>query len=67
MCCGDWKKRNVLGNVKNQTIVKIWKGKRLNHYRKLLVEGKADLIDACKNCAVVDSFKWKKVKKKPKK
>jgi len=62
MCCGDWGKKNIIGDAKKQDVEDIWKSDLLNGYRKLLVDGKANSIDACKNCPIPESIRWKKVK-----
>jgi len=63
MCCGDWSKKNPLGNARKQSIKEIWHSDLLNKYRKMLAEGEANKIEACKKCPVAESIKWKKSEK----
>ena len=34
LCCMDWNKQNILGNLNSQTIFEIWNGKKYNSIRK---------------------------------
>ena len=55
--CTDLNAEINIGNVNNQSLKEIWKGKRLKEYRKKWVEG--DLPDVCVNCTrymPVDEF-----------
>jgi len=52
MCCGDWYGEIVLGNVKKESIYKIWHGKKLNQIRKLHSEGHFNEIPVCARCEV---------------
>jgi radical SAM protein with 4Fe4S-binding SPASM domain len=49
-CCMDWKQELVFGNVSEQSIEDIWKGKEIDTLRKIHIEGKEDEVPACKKC-----------------
>ena len=51
LCCMDWKREIVLGNVKTQSIYKIWNGKKYNKIRDIVngkIESPPNFI--CKRC-----------------
>lgn len=52
VCCNDYERKLVLGNVKNQTIHQIWTGSKIRHYRKLHLQGKYDQMPICDRCDV---------------
>lgn len=65
ICCNDYTRKLVLGNVKNQTIHKMWIGPKIQHYRKLHLKGKYNQMPLCGNCDVWSIysdlfFKWQK-------
>ncbi len=35
LCCMDWRRKVVLGNVRNQTLRDVWHGERYREYRRL--------------------------------
>lgn len=52
ICCNDYKRANVLGNVNQQTVNEIWNSPRLNGYRKLMLAGIYQKIPLCDKCDV---------------
>ncbi len=51
LCCMDWRREVVLGNVKTQNMYKIWNGEKYNKIRKMIngrIESPPDFI--CKRC-----------------
>jgi len=51
MCSNDWHNRDVMGNVRTQTIREIYNSPRMNHVRELMREGRFEEIDACRECS----------------
>lgn len=49
-CCMDWKQELLFGNISEQSIEDIWKGKEIDTLRKIHIEGKEDEVPACKKC-----------------
>lgn len=49
-CNHDDRNFAALGNIKDSTILKIWRSKELQFMREQHMEGKADLIEACDGC-----------------
>jgi hypothetical protein len=39
LCCGDWKRQEIVGNILSENIYDIWNGDRLNHIRQELLKG----------------------------
>jgi len=55
-CCrgiqGDNEKMMVLGSVYNDSIKKVWNGKKMNNLRKAHKDGKSHLIKMCRSCGL---------------
>ncbi len=51
MCSNDWDNREVLGNVRTQTIREIYNSPRMNEIRGIMAEGRFEEIDACRECS----------------
>ncbi len=65
VCCADYGRKSLMGNIKNQTINEIWKGEKMQKYRKAHLAGKYDQVSPCNNCDVWNIysdlfFKWQK-------
>lgn len=39
LCCGDWRRQEIIGNIQEENIYDIWNGDRLNHIRQELLDG----------------------------
>ena len=50
LCCDDWNRANIVGNVKDSSIKKIWNSPALNKIRKQISKKQYNQIAACKNC-----------------
>ncbi|MCX5681905.1 MAG: radical SAM/SPASM domain-containing protein [Candidatus Omnitrophica bacterium] len=50
LCPLDIKKRHIIGNVKEQTISRIWIGKKMQKIRNLHRQGHFKELDFCKDC-----------------
>jgi len=51
MCSNDWHNREVMGNVKTQTIREIYNSERMKEIRELMHQGRYEEIEACRNCS----------------
>ena len=49
-CCGDYDNMMIVGDLQENTLKEIWNSKKLDHYRKLLSQGRYDEIALCKTC-----------------
>lgn len=50
LCCWDSAGRGIVGDVKKQSVLEIWKGPVLRAVRDLLDRGRRDLIHLCSRC-----------------
>ena len=50
LCANDWENREILGNVRDNTIAEIYNGPRLQQIRELMAQGRYEEISACKDC-----------------
>ena len=55
-CCIDTDRILVMGNVNEQGIEEIWKGKKYSQLRKLHLEGKYKEVPLCKKCPLANSY-----------
>ncbi|MBB4079910.1 glycosyltransferase involved in cell wall biosynthesis/MoaA/NifB/PqqE/SkfB family radical SAM enzyme [Lewinella aquimaris] len=51
LCCMDWRRSVVLGNVYEQSIREIWNGPAYREIRRLHTEGRDGEIPICGNCS----------------
>ena len=51
MCANDWENREILGNVRDQTIREIYNSPRMNEIRELMRAGRFEEIEACRSCS----------------
>ncbi len=49
LCCVDWERTTILGNLKNQSLEEIWNSPRFMEIRKRYLEGDLDGL-LCKRC-----------------
>ncbi len=50
LCCLDYELKEQIGDVSNETLQDIWRGKKINAYRKKQLNLEYDTIEACKDC-----------------
>lgn len=51
ICSHDWSKKSIIGNVKDQNVLELWKSEKLNKIRKLLTESNRNFLP-CSLCDV---------------
>jgi radical SAM protein with 4Fe4S-binding SPASM domain len=51
LCCMDWRRQVVLGNLRKQSLREIWNGEPYRRVRRLHVEGEDAKIDLCGKCS----------------
>lgn len=49
-CCSDYDNLMLVGSIYKETIKEIWHGPRMQHYRKLIIEGKNWGLPLCRDC-----------------
>jgi len=52
LCCNDWHRDAVVGNINNESINQIWNGQTMNLLRKKILEKKYHEIKACAQCTM---------------
>jgi len=56
-CCVDSNGENIIGNVRNESVFKIWNGKKMTGLREMMVKRKYTEISPCKKCNLIWSEK----------
>ncbi|MEM4267582.1 MAG: SPASM domain-containing protein [Candidatus Woesearchaeota archaeon] len=51
LCCSDWRRKHILGNVKTMSIEQIWRSEEYKRMRDALYKGKVDDDMLCSRCA----------------
>lgn len=52
-CVGDWPNKNIVGDVKTQSVKQIWLGEKLNEHRINHLTGNRAKVKFCGDCEVV--------------
>jgi radical SAM protein with 4Fe4S-binding SPASM domain len=52
LCCNDYSKKIILGNVNESSIKEIWNSKKYQNVRKIIFSGKFDKIPVCAECTI---------------
>ena len=50
VCCVDWDKKTVVGDLKTQTLKEIWNGEALRDFQLKHLQRRRKEIEACTNC-----------------
>jgi len=53
-CCVDWNRTNLLGNIKKNSLLSIWTGKKLRVLRIKHLKGKKPELKTCQDCTMND-------------
>jgi radical SAM protein with 4Fe4S-binding SPASM domain len=53
LCCQDWNRTTILGNLYRASIKEIWNSDELNKIRRLIMKKQYSQIAACKHCSKV--------------
>lgn len=56
VCCVDWSKQTVVGDLSNQTLRDVWQGSALHEFQMKHLQRKANEIPACANCMFYLTF-----------
>lgn len=57
-CLNDWANREVLGNIREQSLRAIWNSPRAQALRELMRQGRYDEIAPCKDCSLWREGNW---------
>ena len=50
VCCVDWNKKAVVGNLKLETLQDIWRGDKLREFQQMHLQRRRCELDACRSC-----------------
>jgi len=53
LCCMDWRRTVVMGNVQRQSIKEIWQGEKYQAYRRAHIEGRGKQMKLCNDCSYI--------------
>jgi radical SAM protein with 4Fe4S-binding SPASM domain len=54
VCCHDWNRETIVGNIKNSSLKSIWNSERMNEIRGQILKKKYKKISSCRECSVVN-------------
>ena len=54
LCCADWTKQIVLGNVESDSLQTIWWGETIGRFRDGLRHGHGDTLSPCDHCTAAE-------------
>lgn len=57
-CCSDWYQKWEVGDATKESLKDIWKGKKMNMLRRLILDNRMDEFEPCKSCYVKESYTW---------
>ncbi|RJP84785.1 MAG: radical SAM protein [Desulfobacteraceae bacterium] len=52
ICCNDWHRKAVIGNVNSESLDQIWNGEMMNYLRKQIIQKRYREISACSQCTL---------------
>jgi radical SAM protein with 4Fe4S-binding SPASM domain len=55
VCCVDWNKKTLIGNVVDSSIEAIWSSRKMLEFRRMHVEGRRHENESCRNCTYLSS------------
>jgi radical SAM protein with 4Fe4S-binding SPASM domain len=53
VCCADWNKKALVGNLRRQTLGEVWNSEELRAFQKMHVENRRSDNESCRNCTVL--------------
>lgn len=56
LCCNDWNRDPILGNIKATSLKEIWNSSSLNMIRRSLLEGRFRNIKPCSTCSTLEGL-----------
>jgi len=57
ICCVDWEKKTLIGDLKKEKLIDIWNGEKLKEIQLLHIRKQKDKINVCKNCSYLHTAK----------
>ncbi|MBI5331968.1 MAG: SPASM domain-containing protein [Candidatus Aenigmarchaeota archaeon] len=62
VCCGDWYKKTLIGNVNKSSVKELWDSKKWEHIREMHKQRRLAEVPGCDKCQLQESYDLKKVK-----
>lgn len=59
-CCADWFQEYVVGDVARESLMQIWRGKKIEFLRGIQRNNEHTKIGICSSCSVKESYLWKR-------
>jgi radical SAM protein with 4Fe4S-binding SPASM domain len=56
VCCVDWSKKTIVGNLRTQTLFDIWHGQKLRDFRLMHIRRRRSENEACSNCTYLHTL-----------
>lgn len=50
ICCVDWSKQTIVGDLRHETLTEVWQGQKLRAFQTMHLERRAHENAACKGC-----------------
>jgi len=50
VCCVDWNKKAVVGDLRNQSLIEIWRGRALHDFQLRHLERRRNELPGCRDC-----------------
>ena len=57
VCCVDWEKKTVIGDLSKENLLNIWNGKSLRNMQLKHIQGRIKDIEGCKDCSYLHTTK----------
>jgi radical SAM protein with 4Fe4S-binding SPASM domain len=52
LCCHDWNRKTVIGNVKDASLAEVWNSPQINEARRLIWNKQYEQLESCKKCSL---------------
>ena len=57
ICCVDWEKKTVIGDLNKENLPDIWNGESLRNIQLKHIQGRKKDVEGCKNCSYLHTTK----------
>ena len=56
VCCQDWNRGTVVGNVCNSSVKEIWNSTKMNQIRRSILRKRYNEVKSCQACSLVKPY-----------
>lgn len=53
LCCADWRRDVIMGNVRNRSLHDVWRCEKYNHYRGMHLLKRTSELRLCQSCSTI--------------